>query len=78
VAAKTDGFAGADLAAVCDHARLLALRGGGFGRHQRVAPGDLVRAARELRTATERPPISEALPGPDRTNDDTDAGMEDA
>jgi transitional endoplasmic reticulum ATPase len=44
----TEGLAGADLAAICEHARLLALRGSSFARHQRVQPAHLARAAGDV------------------------------
>ena len=46
VAAATEGLAGADLAALCDQARILALRESGYRRHVRVQ-------ARHLRAALE-------------------------
>jgi transitional endoplasmic reticulum ATPase len=49
VARATEGLAGADLAALCDHARMIALREGGFRRYQRLGPGHLARAAEEFR-----------------------------
>ena len=51
VAAATEGLAGADLAAMTDHARLLALRDARFGRHAPVAPEHLARAAESIRRA---------------------------
>jgi transitional endoplasmic reticulum ATPase len=47
VAAATEGLAGADLAALVDHARILALRESGYRRHTRVQAGHL-RSALDL------------------------------
>ena len=49
VAAATEGFAGADLAAISDHARMLALRDADFGRRARVNPEHLSRALESIR-----------------------------
>ncbi|MGH2641504.1 MAG: AAA family ATPase [Actinomycetota bacterium] len=48
VADETEGLAGADLAAMCDHAKLLALRDGGFERGGVLAPDHLARASEEI------------------------------
>ncbi|HKD98487.1 MAG TPA: AAA family ATPase [Micromonosporaceae bacterium] len=45
VAAATDGRSGAELRAICDHARILALRAAGYARHTRVGPDHLRAAA---------------------------------
>ncbi len=44
VAEATDGASGAVLGAICDHARMLALRSSGFARFTRVMPEHLVQA----------------------------------
>jgi transitional endoplasmic reticulum ATPase len=44
VAERSAGLSGADLAAVCDHARMLALRDAGFRRHATVEAGHLLAA----------------------------------
>ena len=48
VADETEHLAGADLAAMCDHAKLLALRDGGFERGGVLAPDHLARASEEI------------------------------
>jgi transitional endoplasmic reticulum ATPase len=48
VAGATEGFTGADLAAICDHARMLALRDVAFGRHARIEPAHLSRAVASI------------------------------
>jgi transitional endoplasmic reticulum ATPase len=62
VADETEGLAGADLAAVCDHAKLLALRDSGFERGGVLAPDHLARASRELRQRREGRKESDVTP----------------
>jgi ATP-dependent 26S proteasome regulatory subunit len=47
IAEATDGWVGADLAATCDQARLLALRAAGYARHVVVGPDTLEAAYSE-------------------------------
>ena len=54
VSAMTEGLSGADLAALCDHARLLALRAHGFERGGRVEAHHLVEAARAFTAHEDR------------------------
>lgn len=72
VAEETDGLAGADLAAMCEHAKLLALRDGGFEQGVALAPGHLTRASEETRRGIEGTNGSVATPHEDehvRTED---------
>lgn len=62
VADETEGLAGADLAAMCDHAKLLALRDGGFERGGVLAPDHLARASSELRQRREGNKESDVTP----------------
>jgi len=62
VADETEGLAGADLAAMCDHAKLLALRDGGFERGAVLSPDHLVRASDELRRRRDGTNESDAVP----------------
>lgn len=52
VARATEGLTGADLAAMSDHARMLALRDAGFGRHARVESAHLARAVESIRSGS--------------------------
>jgi transitional endoplasmic reticulum ATPase len=47
-AQRSDGFSGADLSAVCEKARLIALRAGDFRKDLTLAPGHLLEALEEV------------------------------